>query len=129
ELEALADWAFVEDTIAEPENVDKAGYRLAGWYTDAQLSDPWDFATDLLPREEGDFLLYAKWEALPVELPELSDSYTLDMPCQDTEITLTPDFEEASDQTYTYEWKDAEGNIIAQTRSLVVDDVAEGELG
>ena len=41
ELEALADWAFVEDTIAEPENVDKAGYRLAGWYTDAQLSDPW----------------------------------------------------------------------------------------
>ena len=129
ELEALADWAFVEDTIAEPENVDKAGYRLAGWYTDAQLSDPWDFATDLLPREEGDFLLYAKWEALPVELPELSDSYTLDMPCQDTEITLTPDFEEASDQTYAYEWKDAEGNIIAQTRSLVVDDVAEGELG
>ena len=46
------------DTIAQPE-CRRTGYTLSGWYTDAALTQIWDFATDRMPA--GKLTLYAAW--------------------------------------------------------------------
>ena len=47
------------ETIPHPDNPVRDGYRLAGWYTDIDLQNPWDFDTD---KVQGNMTLYAKWE-------------------------------------------------------------------
>lgn len=47
------------ETIPRPDNPVRDGYRLAGWYTDIDLQNPWDFDTDTV---QGNMTLYAKWE-------------------------------------------------------------------
>ena len=47
------------ETIARPVNPVRDGYRLAGWYTDIDLQNPWDFDADTV---HGNMTLYAKWE-------------------------------------------------------------------
>ena len=47
------------ETVARPENPVREGYRLAGWYTDIDLKNPWDFDADTV---RGNMTLYAKWE-------------------------------------------------------------------
>ncbi len=43
----------------EPADPVKSGYTFQGWYGDALLTTPWDFATD---KVKQDTTLYAKWE-------------------------------------------------------------------
>lgn len=45
-------------TITEPALSSKEYYDFAGWYTDAELSNPWNFLTDTVTE---DITLYAKW--------------------------------------------------------------------
>ncbi|WP_168120400.1 GLUG motif-containing protein [Paenibacillus sp. HB172176] len=54
--------AAAGSTAAAPVAPARAGYRFAGWYTEEQLSEPWDFATDLV---QTDMILYAKWVSPP----------------------------------------------------------------
>ena len=44
--------------ITRPIDPTKWGYVFAGWYKDAELTEKWDFATDLITH---DTTLYAKW--------------------------------------------------------------------
>ncbi|KQL36350.1 hypothetical protein AN960_17205 [Bacillus sp. FJAT-25509] len=37
----------------------RTGYTFVGWYKDAELKTPWNFATD---KVSGDMVLYAKWK-------------------------------------------------------------------
>lgn len=46
--------------ISQPENIERDGYVLQGWYSDAAMTTPWDFEKD---KVESDLTLYALWDA------------------------------------------------------------------
>ncbi|WP_159649624.1 InlB B-repeat-containing protein [Erysipelothrix aquatica] len=45
-------------TISEPVNILKTGFKFDGWFTDSELTLPWQFATDTV---QNTMTLYAKW--------------------------------------------------------------------
>ncbi|MDR2894629.1 MAG: InlB B-repeat-containing protein [Alistipes sp.] len=52
---------FAEGSAVDvPQNVMKPGHLIEGWYRDAELTDRWDFSTDVIA---GDMELHAKWGA------------------------------------------------------------------
>ena len=51
--------------LNKPQDPAKADHKFAGWYTDANLTKAYDFASAVV----GDMTLYAKWEKMP-EKPE-----------------------------------------------------------
>lgn len=46
------------EKIPRPEDPEREGYELEGWYTDIHLTEEWDFDEDTI---EGNMSLYAKW--------------------------------------------------------------------
>lgn len=76
------------DKVTAPEEPEKDGYFFVDWYSDSNLTEPWDFDNGLV---DGDMTLYAKWLVLrtvtfdaqsgssadPVSVP---DSYTYTLP-------------------------------------------------
>jgi uncharacterized repeat protein (TIGR02543 family) len=46
---------------AEPTAPVKTGFTFGGWFKEAALTSPWDFATDTVT---GDITLYAKWDTV-----------------------------------------------------------------
>lgn len=46
------------EKATEPTAPTKTGYTFGGWYSDLDLTDAWDFSTDVV---ESDMMLYAKW--------------------------------------------------------------------
>ena len=46
--------------ITQPENIERDGYVLQGWYTDAAMTTPWNFGKD---KVQSDLTLYALWDA------------------------------------------------------------------
>ena len=46
--------------ITQPENIERDGYVLQGWYSDTAMTTPWDFEKD---KVESDLTLYALWDA------------------------------------------------------------------
>ena len=48
-------------TVTAPENVTRNGYKLVGWYADADCTTEFDFTKELA----GDTTIYAKWEEIP----------------------------------------------------------------
>ncbi|PJM73756.1 hypothetical protein CS006_00780 [Bifidobacterium primatium] len=46
------------DPVAEPQAPTRAGYTFTGWYSDAKLTQAWDFKT---AKATGDTTLYAGW--------------------------------------------------------------------
>ena len=45
-------------TMAAPADPERSGYTFAGWYKDADCTQPWDFFKDVVT---ADMTLYAKW--------------------------------------------------------------------
>ena len=45
-------------TISEPVNISKTGFKFDGWFTDSELTLPWQFATDTV---QSSMTLFAKW--------------------------------------------------------------------
>lgn len=56
-----------------PENPTKEGQKLVGWYSDSQLSQPYDFASIV----NDDLTLYAKWEANENKPSDSKNSYVV----------------------------------------------------
>lgn len=46
------------EKATEPIAPTKTGYAFGGWYSDLDLTDAWDFSTDVVT---SDMMLYAKW--------------------------------------------------------------------
>lgn len=46
------------EKLQVPYNVSKAGFVLEGWFKDPEFTQPWDFMTDVVTRDET---LWAKW--------------------------------------------------------------------
>lgn len=57
----------VEETVTigsllkEPKNITREGYRVSGWFTDYDRTQPWNFDTDTV---QGNMTLYAAWEPI-----------------------------------------------------------------
>lgn len=47
--------------LTKPANPTKANYTFSGWYTDADYTTAWDFASDTVAKN---MTLYAKWEVI-----------------------------------------------------------------
>ena len=60
--------------LMQPADPVRAGYRLEGWYSDAELTRKWDFTRDTVP---GDLTLYAKWEPIAAEKQGFSPVWLL----------------------------------------------------
>lgn len=59
------------EKIPRPEEPEREGYELEGWYTDIHLTEEWDFDEDTV---EGNMSLYAKWvEATESYIEQTSD--------------------------------------------------------
>ena len=56
--------AVYGETLTRPEDPVREGKQFVGWYKDIHLSEPWDFASDIV---KGSMTLYAKWEDVIVE--------------------------------------------------------------
>lgn len=69
--------------LTKPADPTRKGYTFSGWYTDAALTDAWDFSADTVT---GNITLYAKWTKIPVK--EENDPTT--------EPTTEPETEPAS---------------------------------
>ena len=52
--------------LEKPADPTKSGYTFKGWYRDAALTEPWDFANDTVTK---DTILYAKWEPKDTPTP------------------------------------------------------------
>lgn len=57
---------------AEPAVPSRTGYTFGGWYADSALSQAYSFAAPVT----GELTLYAKWTAIPVDLPENNGNET-----------------------------------------------------
>lgn len=51
------------ETVERPDDPEREGYRLVGWYKDIDLQTPWDFDTD---KVSGNMTLYARWEKIDI---------------------------------------------------------------
>ena len=49
---------FIGELATEPTTPTRAGFNFNGWFADAELTTPWDFATDTV---DADTTLYAGW--------------------------------------------------------------------
>ena len=45
--------------VTRPEDPTKEGFALAGWYSDFDITQEWDFDKDTV---QGSMTLYAKWQ-------------------------------------------------------------------
>ncbi|GAK30852.1 hypothetical protein WOSG25_051240 [Weissella oryzae SG25] len=56
---------YIGEIIKEPAVPVRAGYTFAGWFSDSDLTNAWDFVNDQIPNSliDGTFWLYAKWIA------------------------------------------------------------------
>lgn len=59
------------DTVELPEEPQRDNYMFAGWYTDRELTEAYDFAKAV----ESNFTLYAKWTANPFEDVNTADYF------------------------------------------------------
>ena len=46
------------EKLVQPQEIDREGYKLIGWYTDSSFTDLWDFNIGVT----DDMVLYAKWQ-------------------------------------------------------------------
>ncbi len=130
ELTSLSTWAFVKDFITEPQKdlITKPGYVLQGWYTDVNLTQTWDFTQDILTRDTDPFYLYAKWEALPAQSPNMPEEILIPCACnQDDDLLLSPDLTQTEGYHYTYLWTNSAGQTVGteQTISCPTPDVGK----
>jgi len=59
-------------TISKPTDPTRTGFTIAGWYTDAALTQAFDFSTPITV----DITLYAKWDEVTSN-PNTGDKYPL----------------------------------------------------
>lgn len=59
--EAVEETVTVGSLLKEPQNITREGYRVSGWYTDFDRTQPWNFETDTV---QGNMTLYAAWETV-----------------------------------------------------------------
>lgn len=59
---------FFQDAITQPSNPTKEGYTFVGWYPSVASNTPWDFSTIMTPSADNPMTLYARWQAIPLQV-------------------------------------------------------------
>lgn len=79
--------------ISQPEGIERDGYVLQGWYSDAAMTTPWNFDKD---KVQSDLTLYALWDA------ETSDEIQAGGNDKDFSTLRTPGSQESAYEYSTY---------------------------
>ena len=79
--------------ITQPENIERDGYVLQGWYRDAAMTTPWNFDKD---KVESDLTLYALWDA------DTGDAISSSENDKDFSSLRTPGSQESAYEYNTY---------------------------
>jgi uncharacterized repeat protein (TIGR02543 family) len=58
-----------DETVLKPANPTRSGYSFVGWFTDENLTNPYDFTTPVT----NDLILYAKWVTNPTNPTDPTD--------------------------------------------------------
>lgn len=90
-----------EGTVMAPADPEKEGFKFAGWFTDASLKNPFDFANALVSE---DITLYAKWE------PKKHIT-VITYEENEVQVDVTPE-DSHLDENITVTEKDVIGNLI-----------------
>ncbi len=107
-----SDVVTVGEKITAPAGTIKPGYTVEGWYTDAELTDKWDFENDVVSGEETSLVLYAKFVAVDT---------VLDYPCSaEDPITISSGITTPDGYTYEFIWKNAKGEVIGTKADVAV---------
>lgn len=77
------------ECAVQPDNPTKDGFTFAGWFSDADLTEAYDFSTPVY----ADFTLYAKWEATAGD--DLGDDESTEV-TEDDQFKLSVDRPEVS---------------------------------
>ncbi len=111
--------ATVGDTFVEPVVAEKEGFEFTGWYTDAALTQKFDFSAPV--SEAGDITLYAGWKDLSAGGDDNNTTSENVTPGDSTTAPIQNggDAEEPSDNKGS-----ATGVIIAVVAVVVVAGVA-----
>ena len=134
------------DLVQEPNNPTRTGYIFAGWFLDAALTTPYNFAS--IP--SGNLTLYAKWQLPPdttapilfgiatayVNLGETFDERAGVTAVDNIDgnitaqivITGTVDVDVVGIYVLTYTITDQAGNVTSQERQVVVREEPTSEL-
>lgn len=103
---------FIGETITAPTGTIKPGYTVEGWYTDINFKNKWDFENDVIPDENGNFVLYAKF--VPVDT-------ILNYPCSQKDfIEISSGITAPNGYTYKFSWKNAKGEVIGTEADISV---------
>ena len=112
ELTGLNTICLAGEKITAPTGTIKPGYTVEGWYTDAELTDKWDFENDVVSGEETSLVLYAKFVAVDT---------VLNYPCsQKNSIEISSGITAPDGYTYKFSWKNAKGEIVGTEADISV---------
>ncbi|WP_052344367.1 InlB B-repeat-containing protein [Bacillus ndiopicus] len=93
-----------QQKATEPATPTRTGYTFAGWYKDAQLTEQWNFTTDVVTQN---ITLYAKWTAKPIVTPPVSGGGG-----STPSITYTVQFQTNGGTAITAQTKDYNDKIV-----------------
>lgn len=112
ELTGLNTICLAGEKITAPTGTIKPGYTVEGWYTDAELTDKWDFENDVVSGEETSLVLYAKFASVDT---------VLNYPCSQKDfIEISSGITAPDGYTYKFSWKNAKGEVIGTEADISV---------
>lgn len=118
EFAGLSTTVLAGEKITAPDGTIKPGYKIEGWYTDAALTEKWDFENDVVPTGVTEFVLYGKFE---------KDTTSFTYPCSTKgNITLASGIEMPDGYTYEFVWTDADGSIVGRDAELILKAPSAG---
>lgn len=118
EFTGLSTTVLAGEKITAPDGTIKPGYKIKGWYTDAALTEKWDFENDVVPSGVTEFVLYGKFE---------KDTTSFTYPCSTKgNITLASGIEMPDGYTYEFVWTDADGSIVGRDAELILKAPSAG---
>lgn len=110
-------------TAFEPDNPTREGYTFYGWYTDAECTEKFDFATKLTAENLDKYsriTLYAKWAPYTAPRPVMPEEE------EDKDADYDPD-DNSESVTIAPTFFDAQGKLTEEYRALIVNREVEIE--
>ena len=110
-------------TAFEPDNPTREGYTFYGWYTDADCTEKFDFATKLTAENLDKYsriTLYAKWAPYTAPRPVMPEEE------EDKDADYDPD-DNSESVTIAPTFFDAQGKLTEEYRALIVNREVEIE--
>ncbi|NQX67241.1 discoidin domain-containing protein [Paenibacillus alba] len=110
--------------ITKPADPTRKGYMFGGWYQDAALQNPWDFAVNAV--QATDITLYAKWEQVAVTEVVPVSVLTVVYTKPELPQTVTVRYNDATTQNKAVQWDAIDPSLYAVENSFSVNGAVDG---